>query len=51
LEIEESIWEEKLKKNTSTKDLELYYKVKGGICTKKRKGLLVVKREKRRGTC
>jgi len=48
--MEESIWEEKLRKNASTKDLELYYRVKEGICTKKREGLLVVKRGKRRDT-
>jgi len=45
--MEESIWEKGLRKNASTKDLGPCHKVKGGIHTKKRDGLLIVKREKR----
>jgi len=48
--VEESIWKERVRKNTSAKGLGLYYRVKGEICTKKGEGLLIVERRKRRGT-
>jgi len=50
LEIEESIWEKGLRKEASMKNLGPHHRAKGGIHTKKRKCLLVVKRGERGGT-
>jgi len=50
LEIEESIWEKGLRKEASTKDLGPHHRDKEGIHDKKRKCLLVVKREERGDT-
>jgi len=47
LEVEESIWKERVRKDASMKGLGLCYRVKERICTKKGEGLLVVKRGKR----
>jgi len=49
LEIEKGLWEKRVREDASAKGLGLCNRVKGGICTKKGKGLLFVKREKRRG--
>jgi len=48
--VKESIWKERVRKDTSVKGLRSCYRVKGGIYTKKGEGLLVVKRRKRRDT-
>ena len=48
--MKESIWKERVRKDTSAKGLGLRYRVKGGICTKEWKGLLVVERRKKRDT-
>ena len=42
LEVEESIQKKEVEKNASVKGLGLCYRIKGRICTKKGKSLLVV---------
>jgi len=46
LEIEKSIWEERVGENASAKGLGLCNRVKGGVCTKKGK-MYLLSREKR----
>ena len=48
--MEKSIWKKEVRKNTSVKGLGLCYRIKRGICTEKRKSLLIIKRGKRRDT-
>ena len=46
LEVEESIWEERVGKNASTKSLGPRNRIKGGIYTKEGKGIFVIKGRK-----
>ena len=49
MEVGEGIQEKEVRKNASTKNLGLCYRVEGGIYTKKGKGILTVQGEKRGG--
>jgi len=48
--VEESIWVEEVREDASAKDLGPCHRSKGGVCTKKEEGLLIVKRGKRGDT-
>jgi len=50
LEIEKSIWEEKVGKNASAKGPGLCDRVKRGVCAKKEKGVFIVEGKERGGT-
>ena len=50
LEMEKSIWKERIRKNVHQKTIELCNRVKRGICTKEEESVFIIKREKRGGT-
>jgi len=50
LEIEKSIWEERVGENASAKGLGLCNRVKGGVCTKKGEDVFIVEGKEREGT-
>jgi len=41
--VEKSIWKKEVKKNASAKDLGPCHRIERGVCTKKGKGILLVK--------
>jgi len=50
LEVEESIWEKGVRKNTSAKSLGSRNRVERGVYTKERESVFIVKRRKEEGT-
>jgi len=48
--VEESIWKKGVGKDTSVKDLGPYHRVERGVYTKKKEGILTIKRRKRGST-
>jgi len=50
LEVEKSIWQEKIRMDASAKSLEPCYRVKRGICAEKGKSIFTVKRRKKEST-
>ena len=48
--MEESIWKKGVEKDTSAKDLGPCHRVKRGVYTKKREGILTIERRKRGST-
>ena len=47
MEVEENVWKKGVGKNASAKDLGPCYRIERGVHTKKGKGILIVKGEKR----
>jgi len=41
--VEKSVWKKEVRKNTSAKDLGPCHRIERGVCTKKGKGILLVK--------
>jgi len=50
LEIEKSIWEKRVGEDASAKGLGSCNRVKREVCTKKGKGIFIVKKREREGT-
>ena len=50
LEVEKSIWKERVREDASTENLGSHHRIKGGVYTKERKGILIIERRKREGT-
>jgi len=50
LEVEKSIWKERVRNNASAKGLGSCDRVKRGVCAKKGEGVFIVERRERGGT-
>jgi len=50
LEVEKSIWKERVGKDASTENLGSHHRIKEGVYTKERKGILIIERRKKGGT-
>jgi len=48
--MEKSVWKDRIRAHTSAKGLELYYRIKREVYTKKSKGIFIIKRRMRRST-
>ena len=46
LEVEESVWESRVREDAGTKALGLCNRTQGGACAKKRKGILLPREER-----
>jgi len=50
LEVEKSIWKERVREEASTENLESCHRIKERVYTKEREGILIIERRKREGT-
>jgi len=50
LEVEKSIWKERVREDVGTENLGSCHRIKGRVYTKEREGILIIKRRKRGGT-
>ena len=50
MEVEKSIWKERVREDASMENLGSCHRIKGRVYTKERKGILAIKRRKRGGT-
>ena len=50
LEVEKSIWKERVGEDAGTENLGSHHRIKGGVYTKEKKGILIIERRKRGGT-
>ena len=50
LEVEKSIWKERVGEDASMENLGSCHRIKGGVYTKEREGILIIERRKRGGT-
>ena len=49
MEVEKSIWKERVGEDASMENLGSYHRIKKGVYTKERKGILIIERRKRGG--